>query len=398
MGWARVVRWQSSNVDLPPAPDGPLTVHVDCATGSRTTGRHEVTLGTDWTLSTPHDLEAERILAALGGSMSCLQLHDVVVPTLRSLVQLSGRRRLAGVTRTGTKRWRWRITSGSCRRCDARSFPALSDAVRHERTLEHWAESPAMTQAGPRARAALGELYDAAGRARLTATTYAAAPGHPRVIESGGMSELRGVGIPEEFVDHVHDVVWPDGPPLPARLYVAAAYLLPELDWLAAVARERPDVDVVTWAAWSETPLDRNRPQARLQWLSLGVGTRDTALLMNAGYTPDEVAAYATVSGLSAARAASVVAAWDAVGCKPGPSDLIALDRTVGAPWQPPSGGAIDLLVESSKDLHPAPTRTQAALVLAAVGTRPLALAVLTAGVRDPETAHRALDQLLDHH
>jgi hypothetical protein len=389
-----VVRWQSSETDLPPAPRSPLVVEVDCSTGTRVTGRHEVRLDADWTLTTPHDLDAERVLAALGGSMSCLQLQDVVVPTLRSLVQLSGRHRLAGVSRTGTKRWRWRVTSGSCRRCEARSFPSLSDAVRHERTLTHWTESPAMTAAGPLARASLCELYDAAGRARLATATYDPPPDHRHVLEAAGMSELRGVGIPEDFVDHVHDVVWPDGPALPSRLYVAAAYLLPDLDWLAAVARERPDVDVVTWAAWSETPLDRNRPRARLQWLSLGVSTRDTALLMNAGYTPDEVAAYATVAGLSAARAASVVAAWDAVGCKPGPSDLVALERIVGAPWQPPAGGAIDLLLDASRGLRPAPTRTQAALVLAAVGTRPHALAVLRAGARDPEGAHRCMEQI----
>ena len=109
-----MVRWQSSETDLPPAPDGPLSVEVDCSTGTRVTGRHAVRLAADWTLTTPHDLDAERVLAALGGSLSCLQLHDVVVPTLRSLVHLSGRHRLAGVSRTGTKRWRWRVTSGSC--------------------------------------------------------------------------------------------------------------------------------------------------------------------------------------------------------------------------------------------------------------------------------------------
>ncbi len=390
-----MVQWQSSEPDLPPAPDGALSARVDCATGARVTGSHEVRLEADWSLATPHDLEAERILAALGGSMSCLALADVVVPTLRDLVQLSGRRRLAGVARTGAKRWRWRITSGSCRRCGARTFPALSDAVRHERTLEHWAESAAMSQAGPVARGSLCELYDAAGRARRAAADYVPAPGHPHVIESGAMSELHGVGICEEFVDHVHDVVWPDGPALPTRLYVAAAYLLPDLDWLASVARERPDVDVLTWAAWSETPLDRNQPQARLQWLALGVSTHDTARLMHAGYTPDEVTAYATMSGVGAARAASIMAAWEATGCKPSAVDLLALDRTVGTSWEPPSGGAIDLLLDSTRDLRPAPTRTQAALVLAAVGTRPNAVAVLTTGARDPRAAHLALEQFL---
>ncbi len=391
--------WRSTENDLPPAPDGPVTVRVTCSTGPRSTARHPVTLHPDWSLTTPHDLEAERILAALGGTLSCLTLADVVVPTLRDLVQLSGRHRLAGVVRSGTKRWRWRVVSGSCRRCKARSFATLVDAVRHERTVEHWAETPAMLDAGRPARESLGELYDAVGRAHRRAMLDVPRPfAHQHVLEDHGMAELRGLGVPEEYVDHVHERVWRDGPPLPVRFYLAAAYLAPDLDWLASVARSRPEADVLTWAAWTETPLDRSEPQLRLRWLSLGVSTHDTAQLMHAGCPPNDVEVYAQQAGTSHARAATVLAAWDAVDCRPGPSELMALDRTVGASWQPPSGGAIDLLMDAVRGLRPEPTRTQAAIVLAAVGTRPNALAVLRAGARDPATAQAQLEQLLGSH
>ncbi len=129
--------WTSPLGDLPPSPDGPLTTQVTCRAGTRgRSAKHDITLAADWSLTTPHDLDAERILAALGGTLSCINLNDVVVPALHELVQLSARRRLAGVRRTD--RSRWILTRRTCTRCHDHAFRTPADAARHERTLDHW--------------------------------------------------------------------------------------------------------------------------------------------------------------------------------------------------------------------------------------------------------------------
>lgn len=375
--------WRSPRGELPPAPDGPLVVEVTCSTGPRSRNRHPVTLERDWTLTTPHDLEAERILLALGGTLSCVPLNDVVVPALRDLVQLSARRRLAGVRRT--TQGRWRVATRSCRRCHGRAFRSPADAARHERSPEHWAALIAPHHA------ALHRLYDRVGHEHPAVTRRPT--GHPLVREVGGLADLYDAGVPPEFVEETHAAVWADGPAMPVAFYLSAAYLLPDLDWLARVAEERPDPDVLTWAAWTESRLDRHRPQARLQWLALGLGVREVTRLMGGGYTVEDAESYAAVTGRSTRRAAQLLAGWQAAECTPGPGDLVALDDAVGDAWEVPSGGAIDLLLHDAGPAGGPVTRTQAGLVLAAAGSRPVAARLLRAGVRDARTAAQHLQE-----
>lgn len=375
--------WQSVRGELPPSPDGPLTLEVPCSTGGRARA-HPVTLEAGWALTTPHDLAAERILLAFGGTLSCLPLHDVVVPALRELVQLSARRRLPQVTRR--RRDHWVITAGHCRRCRAHTFRTASDAARHERSLEHWT-----ARLRPHDRV-FARLYDAVGAAHAT-TEHAGPPAsHPLVREPQGAAALYDAGVPLELVESTHAAVWPDGPPLPVALYLSTAYLTPDLAWLAHVARRRPDPDVLTWAAMTESALDRHHPEARLQWLGLGLGTRDVERLMDGGYTIEDATAHAAATGRSLRLAARLLAAWRAAGCAPGPGDVAALDRIVGPTWKVPSSAAVDLLLHDVGRGRHAPTRTQAGLVLAAAGSRPAALRLLHAGVRDPLTVARLLD------
>ena len=172
--------WQSPLGDLPPSPDGPLTTQVTCRAGTRGRGaKHDITLAADWSLTTPHDLDAERILAAFGGTLSCINLNDVVVPALHELVQLSARRRLAGVRRTD--RSRWILTRRTCTRCHDRAFRTPADAARHERTLDHWVGA---TRADKRT---LGRLYDAVGQAHFDPDTT-----RPRRAPDGPRGRRRG--------------------------------------------------------------------------------------------------------------------------------------------------------------------------------------------------------------
>jgi hypothetical protein len=379
-----VAGWVSPLGALPPAPDGPLITPVTCRTGSRGRGaRHDVTLDSDWSLSTPHDLEAERVLAAFGGTVSCIALHDVVVPALHDLVQVSARRHLPRLRRTGAHRWT--VAGPTCRRCADRAFRTVADAARHVRSVQHHAGAT-----GADARA-LGRLYDAVGRAHA-GTSRTRPRTHPLVREVGGVAELWDAGVPPQLVDDVHHQVWPDGPALPVALYLSSAYLLPDLSWLAAVARRRPDPDVLTWAAWTECDLDRHRPEARLQWLAMGLSVRDVQRLMAAGCTAADAQEHADLTGRTLRTSAGMLAAWHAADCVPGPGDLAALHEAAPDAWTVPSGGAIDLLERDVQGLMPRPTRTQVGLVLAVAGTRAIALGLLRRGVRDPHAAARFLD------
>lgn len=376
--------WRSANGDLPPAPWGPLTVPITCSTGPRSRSKHPVTLTPDWSLVTPHDLEAERILVALGGRLSCIPLNDVVVPALQVLVQLSARRRLPPLTRT--QHAGWVISSGTCPRCEGRTFRTPGDAARHVRSLDHWT-----TRVAPHGRA-LARLYDEVGLAHAQPAEPRRHSSHPLVREPGGLAELEDAGIPAELVEHVHAVIWSDGPPLPTRLYLSVAYLQVDSTWLTQVVARRPDPDVLTWAAWTYSSIDRRRPQSRLQWLGLGLSTSETTELMHSGRTLEDAEEYADRSGRTLRAAARVLAAWVGSGCTPGPGDLAALDESVGGVWQVPSGGAIDVLLHDIGRLGIEATRTQAALVLAAAGNRPSAVRLLCDGVRDAPGARRHFD------
>src|SRR3712207_9191816 len=104
-----VLAWSSPLGELGPAPDSAsLSVSVRCRTRRGAGGRrHEVRIGPDWSVETPHDLAAERIGVALGGYLSCIELVDDTVPAARELLQLVARRVLPPLSR--------KIGRASCR-------------------------------------------------------------------------------------------------------------------------------------------------------------------------------------------------------------------------------------------------------------------------------------------
>ena len=75
-----------------PAPLGrDLVVPVECtAMESDHFGAvHDITIHADWSVSTPHDLDAERIGRAFGGFSSCLTLVECVVPAYRHAMRFA---------------------------------------------------------------------------------------------------------------------------------------------------------------------------------------------------------------------------------------------------------------------------------------------------------------------
>ena len=381
---------------LPPGPGGALetTVHCSTARTGGTSTRHPLTIAADWSVTTPHDLALERIATALGGYLSCLDLADRVAPALHDLVQLHARRFLPNIQRNLAGRWTLRTLAPDCR-CLPYGFASAAEAAEHGRDVGH-----------------VAKLHDVNGRdlRRLLDTVKAAhntsfldPPSDSwgaatRIREHDGLSQLWDAGIHPELVRRLHDALWSDGPPLRVWFYLGAATRRPDLSWITQTLAEVPDEDIAVWLAWTDTAMDRKHPDARLAWLRAGVPRRAIAALADGTYTPIDVARLAAATRRSVPSAATTLAAWHRAGCHPTPDDIATLDELDIDPWYEPSAGAIDWLWDRVSGLPKRVTRTQVALVLAVASNRPVALKLLTAGVRSPRQAAQLLPQVTTHH
>ena len=137
---SRSSRAQASQPDLGPAPDGAnLTLSIECRLEkhARSGERHDVTIHRDWRVTTPHDLEAERIAAAFGAYTSCIPLMDETVPALRDAMPWIARATSAAPHRHGKHRWRLPSTTHVNGCCQDRTFANLADAISHPYQVTH---------------------------------------------------------------------------------------------------------------------------------------------------------------------------------------------------------------------------------------------------------------------
>lgn len=125
----------------PPHPSGePVAVRVWCWTSRRPGAprtQHEILVHPDWSVSTPHDLALERLAAALGGYVSCLELQHHTVPAARRWLELRLRVGIYPVTFSGPPA-RWRAQRQlAC--CPPTGFDRAANAVEHVGSLRHLA-------------------------------------------------------------------------------------------------------------------------------------------------------------------------------------------------------------------------------------------------------------------
>lgn len=370
--------------EVPPAPDGPLRLTMPCRAGSRGRAmRHRVVIAADWSVSVPHDLDLERIAVAMGGDrVSCLDLVEREVPALREMVQLRARRALPGLARTASGEWRLRAPMPRCR-CESLQTQTAADAAEHLRGVMH---------AGFRAGCSperLGRLLTAVERAHDT--TWGRPPADEWgavgcVREHDGIGRLWDVGLHPELVARIHAVIWPDGPPMPSWFFVGAATRRSDLRWLGETLRAAPGPAVAVWLAWTATDRDHDDPTTRGDWLRAGIPRPAILALIRAGYTNADVARLSACSERSIPRAGMVLAAWHRAECRPSVADLLELDGLDVDPWYEPSRRAIDWLCARLSPSN-ALTRTRAALILAACGTRGAALHAITQGADTPASA-----------
>ena len=388
-----------------PAPGGEaLRLTVRCTTSPDPAGpatRHPVRIRPDWTIETPHDLDAERLAVALGGHLSCLSLVDSVVPAVRRAMRLLARRTLPPlVWDAGPGRWRPARRVRGC--CGSRGRD-LAEVAAHLRGPDHVA---AAAKADPRAVRAVmrGVLRAHGGAEDLVPPERELAEAAARCTRGClDAVALWDAGLHPAVVVAVHDAVGAGGR-LPARFYLGAVTRRPDLAWVAATlaaARESgadaaeppmtalesgwitidaPAEPLASWLVWSATDADRLDPTVRSRWLAAGVTRRLVLALSEAGYPPEDVAALAAGWRRDADGAARSLASWVAAGARPDVADLLLLERRGVPSYAAPSAAAVARLRGLAAGSAFGVDDTELALLIAAAGTVPHAAAALRAG------------------
>jgi hypothetical protein len=277
---------------------------------------HEVTVNADWSVETGHDLALERIAAALGGQLSCLDFADRTIPALRQYSALLERSELPpirsqqpAIAGIGGVQRNWHSLSGAdCGGCSPHRRSAMELAT-HLRDPAHWARVFGL---------------DREQREFLTLAT------EPRLIIPGSTAlrvradweQLWATGIhPDRIVD-IHQNL---GLSLPLDAEAYLYIILDNLDqtWLSSYGAG--DREMISYLATTHSPRDATEPEVRLAFLSAGVSQPTAARLMATDYTVDEVLSLSARTHLSVERAASIFATWDTRGCRPSVDAVVQL-------------------------------------------------------------------------
>lgn len=364
-----------------PSPDGgPLELMVECRT-SRTAlrgDRHPVVIHADWSVATPHDLDAERVAVAFGGYTSCMELVDETVPAFHAAMHVLTRCTRLPVRRD--KRGRWRIMpahqiAGCCRLAH---FSTIAAAGVHLRNPPHLARQHGVPEWQ------LGDLMEAAAPSwgEWEGAPHGAEDVRHLVREVGGPTDLWRAGVRPDDVLALAQVASAVREPLPVSYYLGMAYGPADAEWVRELVAHRPDGDTAAWLAWSDSP--RNADSAQwAAWLDLGVPRRDVRFAVESGLDPQRVPAIADRLGSPLGVTARDVVRWAEAGCHPTAEHFAFLAR-YGLEHTHPHPGSVDALVKDAdhRALAQMPDRTELAVMLLVLGTRQLVLGALAGGVR----------------
>lgn len=337
----------------------PLTLTVDCRTTREPGGRivsHEVTLYEDGTVTTPHDLDSERIAAALGGYLSCLDLADRGVPALEAWTRLLSR--VDGVPIASPDdghSWLPRTAAACCKR---HGYHRPEIAFSHARSPGHLAQQFHVDDE------LLRHLLDAA-----------AVP-EPRGPRSEPEGRLWQCGIGPDIAARIRAVI---GAPheVTASDILAVIAVGRDLEWLGTVperydrkvrrvlARVRGDI--------AQLQLELVDPELVKRWQQSTAPQWAVRALLPAGYAPEDVDVIASHWKVSEATAAMVLTGWVENGFR---IDVAALTGPrlahLRMPPRPPSRHALDRLRTALVTVVPhsdLPSETELALLLVEKGT-----------------------------
>ncbi len=340
-----------------------ITVSVRCRTarnsakGSR---RHPVTLHPDGTIETGHDLEQERILAALGGYLSCLEMVDTAAPAF--LTWFAHQQRLVPrPIRAAHQGAPWHaVERASC--CPRKGFRTPQEAAAHVREPKH-----AALLHGAHARQVM-ELTSGVG-----GLDPPEMPGDP-------WATLWECGMHPDEVDRISLELDLDDP-LPVGFYLGVMANEPDFEWLVSTMRALPlEPRSIVWLAWTYRQLDREQMDLRAQWLATGVMDRLVLPLMQSPYSIQDVELFARYWRVSFTTAAMTILEWPRTGLSPRVEHLTG-DRFnhLGVPPQPPTPQARRRLRDLLDD--DAYTEEQLAIALSIFGSVGMAARGLEWGI-----------------
>ena len=293
----------------------PATVVLTCRTSEGRATRHPVTIGTDWTVDTGHDIESERLAAALGGRLSCLDLIDNVdytLPAARQWLLANLRIGHPGITSGDGRRWR-PVRAARC--CPRSGFADPAKASEHVRSQRHIG-----TQLGapPRHLAAVIRHWSP-----LLAQNAPPPTDHRYCY-------LWECGLTPDHIHNVERELQADEP-LPLELHLALMAAQPDLTWFSeAIAAHREAPSAAVWIAWESARWEQIALPERLEWLSQPIPPRLALVLGAAGMRAQDVHRLAEAQACTLTRAANQLVSWVETGLQPSIDDLIALDHDRG--------------------------------------------------------------------
>lgn len=355
--------WADCRID-PVLPPGGRTFDVSCRSAPRGRGRlHPVTVASDWTLTTPHELDVERIGVALGGTCTCVGLADRVLPAARGVLEHLHRVVPAEIEHGPSGAWLVGVPAEDCS-CDGRAYPTARAAAAHLRTHAHWAR-----RFGASPRAVDDLVFELNGQRPVTERRcplpHAAATGY--LTDPGGLDELWDAGVHPGLVPDVVARLSLTGEQVPSALVLVALHQPAQFAWLEQFVAHGPVV--VAWAARTRNQRDVRRPTERVAWVEadLPLPAIEAALGGNA-YTLGDVRAYAAATGTVPGHAARLLGRWQAGGITPSVAELVDLARTGALLDGPPPLDAVirTRILAGQGDWRP--SRVEAALALAYAG------------------------------
>lgn len=342
-----------------------VTVTVSCRTSRDTTKgskRHPVTLNPDGTIDTPHDLEQERILAALGGYLSCLELVDSAGPAFRHWYALQ-MRLVPRPIRARRPDGPW-DSSKRAQCCPRKGFPTPQAAAQHVREARH---------------VALINGAHARQLAELVRGAQIMAP----VPESEPWATLWECGMHPDEVDRIRGETGLDLLPEP-EFYLAVMSVNPDLAWLAQTVRAVPlPPPAMAWLAWSYGKYDRDDLTARARWLATGIMDRLVVPMMKSAYETHDVEQFADYWRMSFLSAALHLLQWQDAGVAPAVADLTGHSWDHLAYPPPPPRWESRIRVRDALDRPDDFTESEIARALLLAGTAGRAVRMLEWGLSE---------------
>ena len=286
---------------------GPITVTVTCRTSrnsAKGSKRHPVTLYPDGTVDTGHDLEQERILAALGGYLSCLELADSASPAVLEWFVLQQRLAPRPI-RARQARGPWHAAK-KARCCARRGHKTPQDAAAHARDPKHVA------------------LTHGAHAFQVVALCKGIAAEPPPEMPGEPWTTMWDCGMHPDEVDRISMEIDADEP-LPVQFYLGVMARNPNLAWIRDTTRAVPlEPRSITYLAWSYGKADRADPTLRARWLRTGIMDRLALRLISSPYDFTDVEEFAAHWSISTVMAGVELMKWYDSGVAPSVAVLTA--------------------------------------------------------------------------